>query len=222
LLAAQDRSFTAMRRCLCLAAALLFTLTAGARGEARKPVWIVSNGFHSGLAVRVRDLPGGREISGDPRADKLLLGWGDSAYYRRRINPRTFIAALCWPTPSALHVVPIRGPVEERFQRSDVIELSLPASRVRALCEEVDAAIARDSRGRRLFVERGYFPTSRFYAGRESFYFPKMCNLWVAQKFRRAGIPIFTPGAFFASELTIQAERCGRRLRSHRRPVDAF
>lgn len=213
---------SAMRRRYCFATALLLALCGPARGEATRQVWLVGNGFHSAIAIRTNDLPGGREMSGDPRADELLIGWGDADFFRRKINPWTVLAAICWPTPSILHVVPVRGSVAARFPRSDVIELTLPRSRHRALCAELDAAFARDARGRRIFVQRGYFAASRFYAGRESFYFPKMCNLWVAQKLQHAGVPVFSPTAFFAGELTRQAGKTGVRLQSRRRPVDAF
>lgn len=210
----------AMRRGFYFAIATLLGLDASACAADR--VWLVGNGFHSGIAIRTEDLPDGQKLSGDPRAEFLLFGWGDAAFYRRQINPWTTLAALCWPTPSIVHVVPVRGSVTARFPRSDVIELSLPRSRYLALCRALDEAFSRDARGRRVFVERGYFPESRFYAGRESFYFPKMCNLWTAQKLQRAGVPVFAPTAIFASGLARQAARSGTRLQSRRRPLDAF
>ena len=171
-----------MCRHFCFAIAILLGLCAPASGEATRKVWLVGNGFHSAIAISARDIPGGRELSGDSRAEWLLFGWGDADFYRRKINPWTVLTAIVWPSPSILHVVPVRGSVADRFRRSDVIELSLPRSGHRALCAALDDAFARDARGRRIFVQRGYFPESRFYAGRERFYFPKMCNLWVAQK----------------------------------------
>lgn len=211
-----------MRRHFCFAIALLLGLSAPASAEATRKVWLVGNGFHSAIAVRTCDLPGGREISGDPRAEWLLIGWGDADFYRRKINPWTVLTAIVWPSPSILHVVPVRGSVADRFRRSDVIELSLPRSRHRALCAALGDAFARDPRGRRIFFQRGYFPESRFYAGRESFYFPKMCNLWVAQKLGHAGVRLFPPTAFFAGALIRQASQSGVRLQFRHRPVDAF
>lgn len=209
-----------MRCRFSLAIAALLGLCASACAADR--VWLVGNGFHSGIAICAKDLPDGRNLSGDPRAEILLIGWGDAAFYRRQINPWTTLAALGWPTPSILHVVPVRGSVTARFPRSDVIALSLPRSRYLALCRALDDAFSRDARGRRVFVQRGYVPESRFYAGRESFYFPKMCNLWTAQKLQRAGVPVFAPTAILASGLARQVARTGTRLQSRRRPLDAF
>ncbi len=211
-----------MRRSFTFALAVLLTLRSAALGEGQEKVWLVGNGFHSGIAIHTKDLPDGRKLSGDPRAEILLIGWGDAAFYRRQINPWTTLAALCWPTPSILHVVPVRGSVTARFPRSDVIEISLPRAQHLALCRALDEAFSRDARGRRVFVQRGYFPESRFYAGRESFYFPKMCNLWTAQKLRHAGVPVFAPTAIFASGLARQVARSGTHLQSRRRPLDAF
>jgi hypothetical protein len=111
-------------RVLSLTLLLWAAATALAR-ETAKPVWVVSNGFHTSLAVRVRDLPFAREIVGDRRADAVLIGWGAEDYYRGKVKPWTFCKALCGASPSLLHVVPVRGPVADRFQHSDVVQLNL-------------------------------------------------------------------------------------------------
>ncbi len=194
------------------------------RAGAAEPgtVWVVSNGFHSALVLRRSDVPFQREIGGDASADFLMFGWGDADFYRRRINPWTCLKAICWPSPSIIHVVSIRGSVAARFRQSDVFALSLSQSQLRNLARGIAEAFARDSRGRCIFVTRGYFPESRFYEGSERFYFPKMCNVWVAQKLRGGGVPVNVPSSVVASELMWQVRKLGTRQQSLRRPVDAF
>ena len=193
-----------------------------AAAEETRPVWLVSNGFHTSLALRARDVPFRREIIGDPRADALLIGWGEADFYQGRVNAWTFGKSIFWPCPSVLHIVPLRGAVAARFAHSAVLRLTLPAAQFRTLLAQLDTAFARDPRGRRLFVARGYFADSRFYRGRERFYFPKMCNVWVAQKLHRSGLPFFVPGTMAASELMWQAQHFSHREQWLRRPVDAF
>jgi uncharacterized protein (TIGR02117 family) len=187
-----------------------------------KPVWLVSNGFHSSLAVRARDVPFRREIAGQSRADALLIGWGAADFYRGKVNPWTVLKATFTPSPSVLHVVPVRGPVARRFAHSDVVEFALSPAQFRILLRELDAAFARDARGQRAFISRGYFADSRFYQGRDRFYFPKMCNVWVAQRLRQSGVPVFVPTAMAANDLVWQAAKLGKRQGWKRRPPDGF
>lgn len=184
-------------------------------------MWLVSNGFHTSLAFRAADVPFRSEIVGSG-VDEILIGWGAADYYRGRVNPWTCLTAIAWPTRGLIHVVPIRRGVAAQFRHSDVIELSLSSSQLRTLLRQIDDAFARDAARQRVFVGRGYYADSRFYASRERFYFPKMCNVWVAQKLRRSGVPVCVPTAMVANDLVWQAGKLGQRRQWLRRPVDGF
>lgn len=204
---------------LALALSILAGIT---HADETKPVWLLSNGLHTSLAVRARDVPFRQEIAGPSRADTLLIGWGAADFYRGNVTLCTVLRATLTPSPSVLHIVPVRGPLARRFAHSDIIELTLTPAQFRTLLAQLDAAFARDDAGRRDFISPGYFENSRFFRGSERFYFPKMCNLWVAQRLHRSGLPICVPGAVAASELIWQAERIGKRRQSLRLPVDGF
>jgi hypothetical protein len=94
--------------------------------------------------------------------------------------------------------------------------------RLRRLTAQIDLAFIRDKCGRRIAAGRGYFVDSRFYVGSERFYFPKMCNTWLAQKLRRSGLPICAPTAIVAGDLTRQAAKFGERQRRRSKPLDGF
>lgn len=182
----------------------------------------MSNGFHTSLAFRTRDLPYAREISGDSQSSALLIGWGGGDFYRGHANPWTFLKAMIGVGPSVIHVVPMRVSVAERFRQSDVVRFDLSVEHHRNLVAEMDRAFARDERGARVALGRGYFAQSRFYEGRAKFYFPKMCNTWVALKLRHAGVPIFVPTAIIAGNLSWQAAKTGRRQQTLKKPADGF
>ncbi len=152
----------------------------------------------------------------------MLFGWGAGDFYRGHANPWTLFTAIIGANQSVLHIVPVRGSLTARFPHSDIIQLDLPRPDVRILAAEIDRAFALDSHRERIAAGRGYYPESRFYAGRERFYFPKMCNVWVAQKLRRSGVPVTASAALIASDLVRQTEKLGHRLHSRRRPADAF
>ena len=111
----------------CLAIVIWILASLPALGEELlKPVWLVSNGFHTSLGFRTRDLPFAKEISGDPEAHVILIGWGARDFYEGEVNPWTVVEAICGIGGSILHVVPVRGPISKRFSHSDVIEMELP------------------------------------------------------------------------------------------------
>jgi uncharacterized protein (TIGR02117 family) len=207
------------RAIVCLATALLFAGSASA-----EPVWLVSNGFHTSVAVRTRDLPSDlRSLVADPAADHLLIGWGAAIYYTaRKVTPIVCCRATFFPTASALHIVPVRGPLARRFPHSDIFRFETTPTRIRQLCGFLRDALARDREGNRRLLGSGYFAGSQFYAGREIFWFPVTCNIWSARALRRAGVdlPIFC--SFAAPGLTWHARSLGRREQYRRLPVDGF
>ncbi len=205
-----------------LAWLLAFAAPIVAAAPATTPVWVVGNGFHSSLALRARDVPFLAEVSSEPLVDELLIGWGSADVYRGKVDALHILKAIFYPGASVLHTVPIQGSVTHRFPRADVIRLELTNSQFRILLHDLDAAFARDTHGRRIFLNAGFFPGSRFYSATGHFYFPRMCNMWVAQRLRACGEPIWVPFAITATELSWQVERFGRREQRLQRPSDGF
>jgi hypothetical protein len=177
-----------------------------AAGE--KPMWLMSNGFHTSVVFRARDIPFRGEITGSRDADELAIGWGASADYRGPSTLWTVLEAL-FPSKGALHVVPIHGPMNRRFPHSDIVLLRLKAASFDKLMAEIDGSFARTREHRRIFLARGYYPDSRFYASSEDFYFPYVCNVWVAKKLSRVGMRFCLPRAVLADGLILQASEQG-------------
>jgi len=128
---------------LSIAIILLRLAASSEAGEGTAQVWVVSNGFHSSFAFRVRDLPFAAQIAGDRHAQFLLIGWGAGDFYRGKVNQWTLLEALLGIDSSLLPVVPVRSGITERFRHSDVVVISLPISKFKILAGEIDHAIAR-------------------------------------------------------------------------------
>lgn len=190
---------------------------------ADRPLWLIGNGFHSALGLRTRDAgPRLRALAGDPRAEWMLIGWGHADFFQaKRVTPWLCLKASLLPGRSALHLVPLRRPVETAHPRSDIVSFHVSAQAMKSLRGHLEAAFARES-GRERLLGRGYFASSRFYAGRKRFYFPNTCNAWTANALENAGIPASGVTTFLATELVRVAGKHGRRVASRRRPVDAF
>ena len=188
---------------------------------ADKPVWLLGNDFHTSLVLRARDVPFRREITGSSDADELAFGWGASADYRGPSIACTVLRAII-PGPAAIHVVPIHGPITRRFPHSDVVLLWLKLASFSKLLREINCSFAFTPDHHRIFLGRGYYPDSRFYASSELFYFPYVCNMWVAIKLSRAGVPFFLPRAILSNSLILQAREKGTLLQRHGGKPDGY
>jgi len=198
-------------------------LFCGMRAEAveRFPVWLLGNDFHTSIVLRARDVPFRGEISGSPDADELAIGFGAKADY---IGPSTWWTLLqaIFPNRAALHVVPIHGAIGRRFPHSDLVQLWLDREQFAKLLDEVNRSFAFTPDHRRVFLRRGFYADSRFYSSSERFYFPYVCNEWVAIKLSHAGVPFFLPRAILSNSLILQAGEKGRTLQRHTEPADGF
>ena len=191
--------------CVLLVGAFLALPALPAFGSAdpRKPLWLLGNDFHTSLVLRARDIPFRREITRSRDADEIAIGWGASADYRGPSTPWTVLQAM-FPNHAALHIVPIHGSIGHRFPHSDIVLLRLEPQNFSRLVDEIDHSFALTPDHHRILLGRGYFPDSRFYASRERFFFPYVCNMWVAVKLSRAGIPFFFPRALLSNSLILQ------------------
>lgn len=183
--------------------------------EASRTVYVTSHGWHSGLLLRVADLPGGSPLARDfPDAEHIEVGWGDRVYYLAA-EPTVWMAmqAVLWPTPGVLHVVGLRGSPQASFPGSETVEVALTAAGFERLHARVQASFELDTAGLPVVLGPGLYGESRFYASRESFHLFKTCNVWTAQVLREAGLPLVPATALTAGSLLRQLEPLGRRIR---------
>ena len=189
-----------------------------------EPVWVVSNGFHSSIVLRARDLsPELATLSSDRRADYVLFGWGAQIWYAGGLlNPLVTCRAIFLPVASAMHVIPFRGAVARRFAHSDVYRIEVSKEGIQQLTRFIAATVKHDRSGKPVFLRPGYFQGSRFFDGRDKFWFPGTCNVWCARALRSAGVPVGIWRSIAASELTWQVRQFGRCEQVKRPPVDGF
>jgi len=189
-----------------------------------KPLWLLSNGFHSAIALRAADAgPWVRSLTPDRDAEWIAIGWGQADFFlARRYSLAIFLKAAFLPTRSALHVIPMRRPPSLVLARSDVIRVEIPAERMRDIRVLLESSLKRDDAGRPIVLGPGYFAGSTFYRGRQTFLFSRTCNLWSARVFRAGGVPISTPSALLADDLARQVALHGRRVGWKKKPVDGF
>ncbi len=184
------------------------TLASGAGTEdARIPVYVTSNGWHSAIVVPRSNLPEGAipEAADFPDAAYLSFGWGDATYFPAR-DPTTAMAlsAALQPTPAVLHLAGLRAPPGEVFPADEVVELGTTPEGLAALVAYLDATFERDGAARVEAREPGLYSFSLFYPATGEFHLFNTCNTWTARGLRAGGWPVRAAGTVTAEELMVQ------------------
>lgn len=159
----------------------------GAHGEI--PLYVVTHGWHTGLAMQAADIDFARwrPLPHPARARYLEVGWGDRDYYPApRFNLWYAFKALAWPTPSVLHVVGFDQAPARIFPASEVIELRLSRAGFERLLAYISASFEPDPAP----IAPSLYAAGAFYPSRERFHLFKTCNVWVARGLHEAGIEV--------------------------------
>ncbi len=179
-------------------------------GPGARAVWVIDHGWHSGLAVRAADLRAAAVAigRGDPDAAHRLrslaaewpdaawleIGWGDRAVYLETpalgdLDALDALAAVLWPTPSVLQVVPLRAPPDRAFPRSAGLRLALSDPGFARLAARVAETLGPGPRARRPRIAPSLYGGGAFFEAAPSYHALRTCNHWVSAALRAAGVP---------------------------------
>lgn len=151
-------------------------------------VFVVPQGGHTGLAVRMSDIPAPLvpEKRDFPGADYLEIGWGERDFYMApSAGPWLSFKAGVFPNPSVVHLVGVRGELARAFPGSEIVALPLSRAALEGLLRYVHDAFEReDGTAAAVALGRGFYP------GRETFHVLRTCNVWTAGALRAAGVPV--------------------------------
>lgn len=161
--------------------------------EQVRSIYIVKRGQHTGIAIASADWPD-RNWSvladfGD--SEYLEFGWGEERYYQaERETLWLGLRAALWPNSSVIHVIGLRSPVVDNAHADAVVEVHVTADGLRRMAEGIE----------REFTERAPVATpvslsvtpkpNRFYSAWRRFFFPHMCNWWLATRLEEANCPV--------------------------------
>ena len=150
---------------------------------------MVSNGFHSGLAVPAE----AAEAAGLPTFGGAWVefGWGEAeAYQAPKLTARNVARVVVRPGPSAMFIAPLRGR-PDRVWRRGVVEFGLSREGLRRVTADLAAEAKRDEAGRLIVLSQRR--KGVFVAANTPFRLWRMCNGWAAARLRRAGLSIGRP-----------------------------
>jgi uncharacterized protein (TIGR02117 family) len=188
------------------------TLYPPAPHEAVKAVWLVSHGWHVGLAMRRADVstaiwPESAEF-GDVRY--LEVGWGDSDFYPLASGTSGLaLKAAFFSGSSVLHVTGFDRPVTEVFAGAPLVEIGLTARGFDALSRFIHEAYARNGHGEIVRVAPALYGRGAFYRAVGRYHALANSNTWAARALRAAGCPVTPIWALTAGNVLWQTRRFG-------------
>lgn len=179
------------------------------------PIYIVSNGFHTGIIVRSDDVP--RQVW--PEVDAIRehpyveVGWGSEIFYRaKKITPGVVLGAMV-PNASVLHVVGWDRAPEDLFTSGDVIRLEIEEDQFSALCQHIHDSYERDKDLFTINLGEGIYGDGSFFRAKGKYYFPNTCNVWTARGLQKAGVPITPAACSMADSVLSSARQVGTTIR---------
>lgn len=181
------------------------TLPASAPDEAPADfvVYVVSNGWHSGIVVP-RSALGERvpESADFPDAAWFEFGWGDRDYYPAE-DPGVAMAlsAALVPTPAVVHLAGFQDLPLRRGPDEETIAVPVSAAGLTRLVTALDRAFDRGGAPRAESVAPGLYPSSLFYPAHGEFHAFNTCNTWVAARLQAARPELDGHGVQTASDL---------------------
>jgi uncharacterized protein (TIGR02117 family) len=178
-----------------------------------KVVYLVSHGWHVGIAVARADVPAAlwpeSADLGDVRY--LEVGWGDGAFYPAPHGTVGLaLKAALSSESSVLHVAGFDAPVAEFFAGTTVIAVPVSSGGVDALSQFIHDGYVRDADGRPTIVAPGLYGASRFYRAAGRYRLFDNSNTWTARALRAAGCPIDADRIITAGAVLEGATSCAR------------
>lgn len=175
-------------------------------GDALTDIYVVSHGYHAGVAVDRTALAKAASEQGHPTLIAisqrfasyrwLEIGWGDEGFYTSAPDAASVTAgvalrALFTPrNPSVLHVVGLADDPRTAFPKSDIVRVELSGAGFSRMLDVIEASFARNLDNIPEDLGPGLYGPSRFFRGTEHFNIFHVCNHWVARLLSAAGVPV--------------------------------
>lgn len=175
------------------------------------PLYIVSHGWHAGIAIEREYiqhlLPDHTHI---PDSKILKFGWGDYRYYSdSNAGFWLMMRAAMLPTRSTIHVVGMNIPIERYFFSSRIIRIQITTEGAEELGKFISDRFYRNSEGEVQFQTDGLYTNSAFFRAKGLYYMPKTSNVWTARALRKTGYPITPIYGLTSGNVMKQASKDG-------------
>lgn len=195
-------NFRAFSRRAALGALLLAPALAFAAGPARR-IWVVSNGWHSGIVLARADLPESviPESADFPHARYFEFGWGDAEFYPAREAGAWLALRAAFPGPAVMHVAGLPDHPARLWPNVTILPFAVNTEALSRLLAFLRDSFDRAGAGRAVVTARGIYPFSLFYPATGRFHLFNTCNSWTAQALTAMGLGASLGGVNTAEDL---------------------
>ncbi|MCE2923536.1 MAG: DUF2459 domain-containing protein [Roseomonas sp.] len=196
-----EKAFACSRRTIL--GALLLAPTLGFASNARHRVWVVSNGWHSGVVLARADVPESviPEIADFPQARFFEFGWGDAEFYPAREAGAWLALRAAFPGPAVMHVAGLPDHPARIWPNVTILPFAVDADALRRLLDFLRHSFDRAGAGRAVVTARGIYPFSLFYPATGRFHVFNNCNTWTGQALTAMGLGVSLGGVNTADDL---------------------
>jgi uncharacterized protein (TIGR02117 family) len=170
-------------------------------------IFVVSHGYHSGIAIATAALAAAAQRSGDTAlgltAERfggypfIEFGWGEQNFYASTpkvadLQIGLAVRALFRPdNKSVVHVVGLPDTPRKVFASADIVRVSLSEAGFARMLSALNATFAlSDDPAQLQVLGRGLYGPSLFFRANGAFHMFSVCNHWVADMLSAAGLPV--------------------------------
>ena len=182
---------------------LLFAPALAFAASAAHWIWVVSNGWHSGIVLARPDIPESviPEIADFPQARFFEFGWGDAEFYPAREAGAWLALRAAFPGPAVMHVAGLPDHPARIWPQVTILPFAMNAEALSRLLVFLRNSFDRAGAGRAAASARGIYPFSLFYPATGRFHLFNNCNTWTAQALTAMGLGASLGGVNTADDL---------------------
>jgi len=174
------------------------------------PIYVISNGAHTDLAVPVtneyhdwrKHLDFSEFLEPTEGAEYLGVGWGDRSFYLYTetwadLKVGTALKATFLPSPTLIHVGIHYGEPTDQDGFLKLRRVEISPAQYRILIDHITSGFARADDGGTILIDccRYDFENDNFYEGTGTYHLFNSCNNWANVGLKRAGVrtPTWSP-----------------------------
>lgn len=176
-------------------------------GEPEAEIFVVSHGYHSGIAISTAALRAAAQRSGGTALGLIAerfggypfveFGWGEQDFYASVptvADLQIGLAARALFSPdnkSVVHVVGLPDTPRTVFPSADIVRIAVSETGFTRMLSALNStfALSHDPAGLQV-LGRGLYGPSLFFRANGAFHIFSVCNHWVADLLSAAGLPV--------------------------------
>ncbi len=157
-------------------------------------VWMLADKLHTGMVFPYDWLLESGFIPPEnfPYCKYVTFSWGDRNAYvnQRRLKPSEVVYAIFLPSPAVMECIPINWDVAEVSPHQQIWMKSIPRERGPYVASFLNHCVIPDAKGFPTTVGPSSWGNGVLLNSPQSYYFPRICNVWTGQALEACGAKI--------------------------------